>query len=164
MTNERTALQEAIDQCSDDATMDDVRYLAEIVGTPVITQSLFDSVIDCLYEYDLGQELSESWPTEVKDAIEAARQRILKQEATPRIATFYPAERGWTKEAIAEVVNHYLPLIDETDRPVTVDEINDIDAQLFVDGFGDDHLAGLLIDKNRKHIQAWVNDLNSRKG
>lgn len=46
-------------------------------GTPAIARSLFDEVIDCLYEYDLGQELSDDWPQPVRDAIEAARLRIM---------------------------------------------------------------------------------------
>jgi len=40
-------------------------------------RALFDAVIDCLYEYDLGAELPERWPRRVREAIEAARKRIL---------------------------------------------------------------------------------------
>jgi len=51
--------------------------LLEHSAAPPIERSLFDEVIDCLYEYDLGQELSDKWPQPVRDAIEAARLRIL---------------------------------------------------------------------------------------
>ena len=43
---------------------------------PVIARRLFDRVIDCLYEYDLGQELPQRWPAGVRIAIEASRKRI----------------------------------------------------------------------------------------
>jgi hypothetical protein len=55
---------------------------------PVIRRALFDAVIDCLYEYDLGQELPVHWPLTVRRSIEAARQRIMRErtyEKTRRI-------------------------------------------------------------------------------
>jgi hypothetical protein len=45
----------------------------------MIDRDLFDQVIDCLYEYDLGQELPERWPPRVRAAITAARLRILEE-------------------------------------------------------------------------------------
>jgi len=40
---------------------------------------VFDAVIDCLYEYDLGQELPPHWPALVRRQIEAARKRIMQR-------------------------------------------------------------------------------------
>ena len=40
---------------------------------------VFDAVIDCLYEYDLGQELPPHWPVLVRRQIEAARKRIMQR-------------------------------------------------------------------------------------
>jgi len=45
----------------------------------VIERRLFDACIDCLYEYDLGEELPRHWPRRVRRAIEAARDRIVKR-------------------------------------------------------------------------------------
>jgi hypothetical protein len=42
-----------------------------------ISLALFDAVIDCLYEYDLGQELPPHWPLSVRAMITAARNRIM---------------------------------------------------------------------------------------
>jgi hypothetical protein len=55
-------------------------------GKPeTISRDLFDECIDCLYEYDLGAELPEHWPFEVRRAITRARRRILSRQAKMRI-------------------------------------------------------------------------------
>jgi hypothetical protein len=51
---------------------------------PVISRALFDRIIDCLYEYDLGDELPQRWPKDVRRAIETARKRILKRVSLRR--------------------------------------------------------------------------------
>lgn len=51
------------------------------LGIKVISRRLFDDVIDCIYEYDLGQELPMTWPPHVRDEVERARIRILRRVA-----------------------------------------------------------------------------------
>jgi hypothetical protein len=46
---------------------------------PPINRRLFDDVIDCLYEYDLGEDLPSHWPLRVQRAIYAARERIINR-------------------------------------------------------------------------------------
>jgi hypothetical protein len=46
------------------------------------TRQLFDKVIDCLYEYNLGEALPEQWPPEVRKAIETSRKRIVRRRTT----------------------------------------------------------------------------------
>ncbi len=124
----------------DDALADAEKRLAamdEPESEAMIARSLFDQVIDCLYEYDLGQELSEHWPHEVRDAIEAARLRLLGQRPSPIARVFIPQDIGWTKERIAEHINEQLrsgDLAEEGDQPLTAAAITDAEAQQFVDG------------------------------
>jgi hypothetical protein len=46
---------------------------------PSIQRRLFDDCIDCLYEYDLGEDLPSHWPWRVQAAIENARTRIMQR-------------------------------------------------------------------------------------
>jgi hypothetical protein len=55
------------------APMDPIKHKAE----EVISLKLFDAVIDCIYEFDLGQELPSHWPLSVCGVITAARNRIM---------------------------------------------------------------------------------------
>ena len=56
-----------------------------------IVRELFDDCIDCLYEYDLGEELPEHWPRHVRVAIERSRKRIMRRlparKSFPRVGT-----------------------------------------------------------------------------
>jgi hypothetical protein len=48
-----------------------------------IPRELFDDVIDCLYEHDLSDELPDTWPQHVCEAIEKSRRRILSRSPRP---------------------------------------------------------------------------------
>jgi hypothetical protein len=49
------------------------------IRTTRVPRELFDDVIDCCFEYDLGEVLPKHWPRHVRVAIEAARKRIMKR-------------------------------------------------------------------------------------
>jgi hypothetical protein len=55
----------------------------------VISQKLFDACIDCLYEYDLGEDLPSHWPLYIRGAITAARNRINRHHV-PRYGKALP--------------------------------------------------------------------------
>jgi hypothetical protein len=57
--------------------MDQIKRKRVRKAAPSIERQLFDDCIDCLYEFDLGEELPRNWPPRVRVAIEAARNRIM---------------------------------------------------------------------------------------
>jgi hypothetical protein len=87
---------------------------------------------------------------------------------------FIPANIGWTKQGIVNHVNSQRPLIEDADRLLTVDDINDDEAQTFVD-IMHGHLVNCsdgsydnddaMAEAEYGLLMAWVNSLISlRKG
>jgi hypothetical protein len=52
----------------------------------------FDAIIDCIYEYDLGERLPDHWPMQIRGAIQSARNRLMRKHRSPRYGTALPGK------------------------------------------------------------------------